>query len=321
MNRTPQPTGVSFSVIIPVHNRAEVVERTLRSVASQTYSQFELILVDNASTDHSLQVLEDFASGHSSMHITVAVEPKPGACAARNRGLAMASGEWVAFFDSDDVMHPTLLESYAQCISACQGNADIVMAGGRIIAPDGHVERQMPLFTTDCIGHQLLHSMLSTQCYAVRRSTIEAVGGWDEALPRWQDYELGARLLLGGARITAVPEVLIDVMMSGEASITGTSFSRQHEQLEHVLDLVTRHIDTSQATNKRRLKRLVDFRRLSLAATYDSEGNRDLAASLLSKAMAGLKPNRAMHRVLMWLYRRIASGKRGSARVAHLLIR
>lgn len=321
MKHATEPSQVTFSVIIPVHNRAGVVERTLHSVACQTSSDFELILVDNGSTDDSLEVLQRFANEHQGTRVSIAEEHTPGACAARNRGLAMARGEWVVFFDSDDVMHPELIGSYARRITSCEGKADVVMAGARLIAADGHVMRRLPQFVTDCTAQQILHSMLSTQCYAVRRDLVTEVGGWDNTLPRWQDYELGVRLLLRGARVTAVREVLVDVIVSGEDSITGTSFSRQHSALEHVLDLVESHIKESGPADKRRLLRLVNYRRLSLAAIYASEGADSLAAPLLERAVDGMNPSAIMRHLLMWLYRRIAAGKRGSARIAHLLIR
>ncbi len=321
MNHQQKPTCPTFSVIIPVHNRAGVVERTLRSVASQSSRDFELILVDNGSTDGTLAVLQQFAAEHRQMPVTVAVEPVAGACAARNRGLLTASGEWVVFFDSDDVMHPELIERYARRIATAGGKTDVVITGARLIAADGSVIRRLPQFSTDCTAQQILHSMLSTQCYAVRRETVERAGGWDTSLSRWQDYELGVRLLLGGARVTAMREVMVDVMVSGEDSITGTSFSRQHSILEHVLDMVESHIANSNVADKRRLTRLVDYRRLSLAATYDNEGETVLAQALLERALAGLKPSPPMRHTLMWLYRRITAGKRGSARLAHLLIR
>lgn len=321
MKHATEPSQVTFSVIIPVHNRAGVVERTLHSVACQTSSDFELILVDNGSTDDSLEVLQRFANEHQGTRVSIAEEHTPGACAARNRGLAMARGEWVVFFDSDDVMHPELIGSYARRIISCGDKADVVMAGARLIAADGHVMRRLPQFVTDCTAQQILHSMLSTQCYAVRRDLVTEVGGWDNTLPRWQDYELGVRLLLRGARVTAVREVLVDVIVSGEDSITGTSFSRQHSALEHVLDLVESHIKESGPADKRRLLRLVNYRRLSLAAIYASEGADSLAAPLLERAVDGMNPSAIMRHLLMWLYRRIAAGKRGSARIAHLLIR
>ncbi len=321
MKHATEPAQATFSVIIPVHNRASVVECTLHSVACQTSSDFELILIDNGSTDGTLDVLRHFADRHRDMRIDIAEEPTPGACAARNRGLEIAHGEWVVFFDSDDVMHPQLIDSYAHRIASCGGKTDVVIAGARLIATDGHVLRRLPQFVTDCTAQQILHSMLSTQCYAVRRNLVIEAGGWDATLPRWQDYELGIRLLLHGARVTAVREVMVDVMVSGENSITGTSFSRQHSVLEHVLDMVESHIKESHPAGERRLLRLVNYRRLSLAAIYTSEGANDLAAPLLERAIDGMNPSPVMRRLLMWLYRRISTGKRGSARIAHLLIR
>jgi len=311
----------SLSVIIPVRNRASVVGRTLQSVAAQTVPPAELILVDNGSTDGTAEVLRRFAQSHPSLHVTVAAEPQPGACAARNRGLAMARGEWVAFFDSDDVMHPTLLESYLHCICRHGGNVDVVMAQGRIIGTDGRQLRRMPVFASDCLAQHVLHGMLSTQCYAARRSLVTAAGGWDTTLPRWQDYELGGRLLLKGARVAvAGGGVLVDVMRSGEASITGTSFSRHHAQLEHALDVVEADIARSGHPGSRRLQRLVGFRRLTLAAHYRREGQPQLAAPLLSRTLAGIAPSPLQRAALQWLYRRIAAGRRGSARLArHLL--
>ncbi len=311
----------SLSVIIPVRNRASVVGRTLQSVAAQTVPPHELILVDNGSTDGTAAVLRSFAQSHPELHVTVAAEPQPGACAARNRGLAMARGEWVAFFDSDDVMHPTLLQSYQQCICRHGGSVDLVMAQGRIIGTDGRLLRRMPLFAADCLAQHLLHGMLSTQCYAARRSLVEAAGGWDATLPRWQDYELGVRLLLARPRVAvAGRQVLVDVMRSGEESITGTSFSRHHAQLERALDVVEADIARSARPDSRRLQRLVDFRRLTLAAHYQREGQPQLARPLLRRALAGITPSPLLRAALLWLYRRIAAGRRGSARLArHLL--
>ncbi len=326
----------SLSVIIPVRNRASVVGRTLQSVAAQTVPPHELILVDNGSTDGTAAVLRGFAQSHPELHAVVVSEPQLGACAARNRGLAMASGEWVAFFDSDDVMHPTLLESYLRCIARHSCDADVVMVQGRIIGTDGRLLRRMPLFATDCLAQHVLHGMLSTQCYAARRSLVTAVGGWDITLPRWQDYELGVRLLLSGARVAvAGSQVLVDVMRSGEESITGTSFSRHHAQLEHVLDVVEADIARSSGPDSRpqprpdsrrprpdcrRLRRLVNFRRLTLAAHYQREGQPQLARPLLERALIGIAPSPLQRIALQGLYRRIAAGHRGSARLArHLL--
>ena len=97
-----------ITVVIPVRDRAGVVGRTLDSVAAQTLRPFSVVLVDNGSTDGTRAVLDRWQREMSAVgpDVTVISEPRPGACAARNAGLAVVRTPWVMFFDSDDVMLP-----------------------------------------------------------------------------------------------------------------------------------------------------------------------------------------------------------------------
>ena len=114
------------SVIIPVYNRAQLVVRTLQSVLAQSLSPIEVILVDNNSSDDTIDVLQAFKRQHcsSTFNVTVAQEKRQGAARARNLGATMASGEWLLFFDSDDTMEPYMLEKYLDV--AQRENADMV---------------------------------------------------------------------------------------------------------------------------------------------------------------------------------------------------
>src|ERR1700730_18180990 len=93
----------SFSVVIPTHNRARLLERALHSVSSQTFTDFEAIVVDDGSTDATQQTL---ASRRSFPFRFVTHERAKGVAAARNRGVAEAAGEFVVFLDDDDELHP-----------------------------------------------------------------------------------------------------------------------------------------------------------------------------------------------------------------------
>ena len=110
---------MDLSIIIPVYNREKIVSATLNCVAAQTFRPLNLILVDNNSSDGTLQVLLDFKEAHQTpdFSITVLQESTPGACAARNCGLRAARSEWIMFFDSDDLMTPDYVEQYALAIS------------------------------------------------------------------------------------------------------------------------------------------------------------------------------------------------------------
>ncbi|HNL04843.1 MAG TPA: glycosyltransferase family 2 protein, partial [Bacteroidia bacterium] len=89
-----------FSVIMPVYNRAELVKDSIASVLSQRFDDFELICIDDGSTDNTLDVLKEIAN--KDRRIKLISHQNKGRCAARNNGINAASGEWIAFLDSDD---------------------------------------------------------------------------------------------------------------------------------------------------------------------------------------------------------------------------
>ena len=111
------------SVVIPTHNRAQTLSRTLESVWAQTHRPIELILVDDGSTDATPQVVADWAAQHEAAPDFVVrrlYQDNAGANAARNRGIAAAEGAYVAFLDSDDRWQPDKL---AKQIAVLRGDA------------------------------------------------------------------------------------------------------------------------------------------------------------------------------------------------------
>lgn len=103
-----------FSVVIPVHNKAPHVERSIQSVLNQKFEKFELIIVDDASTDSSLDKINE----HDDSRIKVLhrTEPGPGGYAARNLGIREAKAKWVAFLDADDKWEPSHLQYYFRLV-------------------------------------------------------------------------------------------------------------------------------------------------------------------------------------------------------------
>ena len=97
-----------FSVVIPVYNKGPHIHRSISSVLNQTFQDFELILVNDASTDNSQEEIEKFKDKRISLYHRE--EPGPGGYAARNRGIEKAKGEWIAFLDADDEWYPNHLE-------------------------------------------------------------------------------------------------------------------------------------------------------------------------------------------------------------------
>ncbi len=322
---------MKFSIIIPVYNRAHIVHRTLDSVVAQTHRPLELVLVDNCSTDDTLAVLQRFASEHEApdLHIAVVQESHHTAGAARNRGFEKATGEWVIFFDSDDEMAPHLVERYNKVIGRHNGELDVVSARSRVVMPDGTTLTH-PYFKHDIFAVHILHSQLSTQRYAVRREFFASTDGWNINLPGWNDWESGMRLLLARPRIAFMGgRIDINIIHSGTESITGTEFHSRHGQWEHVIDVIENEVRCSSLKNKRRYYRLLDYRRMVLAAQYEREGHPELARPLCRLAYANLQQSYdnslawrvAVSPILKWLFRRIVDGRRGSARIARLILR
>lgn len=322
---------MEVSIIIPVYNRAQVVQRTLDSVLRQTHRPLQVVLVDNCSTDDTLSVLQRFRLEHASPEFKVEVlqESHHTAGAARNRGFEAATGEWVLFFDSDDEMRPQLVERYVQQIEKHDGDLDLISAKGLLMFPDGTSER-LPFSRYDVVAFQLLHSQLATQRYAVRRKFFAATDQWNIDLPGWNDWELGMRLLLARPRLAFMGGAT-DVVIhhSGSDSITGTEFHSRQGQWEHVIDIVKNEVRCSRLKNQRRYLRLLDYRRIVLAAQYEREGHPEMSKPLCKSAFYALRGsynNRWQWRwvvgpAVKWMFRRIVAGKRGSARVAQLLFR
>lgn len=312
-----------FTIIIPVYNRAEIVKPTLASVLAQTYRPLQVVLVDNDSSDDSLKVLQEFQAQHSAdgFEVVVAQESHHTASATRNRGFAEAKGDWVLFFDSDDTMRPTLVESYRNAITQHHGALDLVATKACLHSLDGN-QRELPFFTTDLFANQILHSILATQRYAVRRVYFAKFGGWNNDVLQWDDWELGIRLMLGQPRVATISDALVDIYESGEASITGTNFSDRIGRWEQALDEATHQVANSNHPEKERMLHLIDFRRIVLAAHYAKEGKAEAARELYAPAYRRLAASSPLRRLtLPLLYHITSKGLRGASRLAKHLIR
>ncbi|MDY5009519.1 MAG: glycosyltransferase, partial [Sodaliphilus sp.] len=253
--------------------------------------------------------------------VVVAQESHHTASATRNRGFAEAKGDWVLFFDSDDTMRPTLVESYRNAITQHGGALDLVATKACLHSLDGNL-RNLPFFTTDLFANQILHSIFSTQRYAVRREYFAKFGGWNNDVLQWDDWELGIRLMLGQPRVATISDALVDIYESGEASITGTNFSDRIGRWEQALDEATHQVANSNHPEKKRMLHLIDFRRIVLAAHYAKEGKTEAARELYAPVYRRLAAGSPLRRIILpLLYHITSKGLRGASRLAKCLIR
>lgn len=190
------------SVIVPTYNRAGVVGDTIEDLFQQTYQNIEIIVVDDGSTDETQLKLTSYGD-----RIRWTAQKNAGPSAARNRGIAMANGEIVAFQDSDDVWHPTKIERQVSllqragpsvvccvCDSIVQLPNCVVRAFER--APVNFpIEEGIWLNVPEVLATRFF---LFNQVVAVRRDVLARIGGFDESLRLMEDLQLALRLSLEG---------------------------------------------------------------------------------------------------------------------------
>ena len=212
-----------YTIVIPYRDRAAFLPETLASLPPDA----AIILVDNGSTDDSAALCHDFAATRP--NVRCISQPSGGAAAARNAGLAAVETEWVYFFDSDDVYSAPV--AFFQWPDVTSYDAlDVICLPTQMerSTPDGTRLIPRDFRPTASPAGQILISMLATQTMLLRTAFLRRIGGWNETLPVWNDWELGLRVLLNAPRLqwvaTSTPYHRIRLHA---ASLTGSRFSER----------------------------------------------------------------------------------------------
>ncbi len=194
--RTPsasmRPERPLFSIIVPVFNAGAYLDRAIASVRAQTWTDFELILVDDGSTDDAI----GRASAIRDSRLRILRQANAGAPSALNRGLAAASGEHVAFLDADDFWAPSKLERHRQSFQA-HPDADVTFTGLVYVGADDaplHLPPRRPTGTFTFEQLFVDYVIGCSSAIAVRKSAMAVVGDVDPAFPYMYDLDLVLRL-------------------------------------------------------------------------------------------------------------------------------
>ena len=185
----PRP---AVSVILPAYDAEHTVREAVESVLRQSDVDLELLAVDDGSTDRTLDVL-------SSLHdprLLVLAGTNAGPAAARNRGIARARGDVVAFIDADDLWLPGTLRAHletfrripAAAVAYCWANH--VDRNGQYVCPDRRVAVEGDVYR-EVLAHNFIDSVSTV---AIRKAALDEVGGFDESLPVIEDWDLYVRL-------------------------------------------------------------------------------------------------------------------------------
>jgi glycosyltransferase involved in cell wall biosynthesis len=217
----------TVSVIIPTFNRSSRVINAIESVLRQTYTDFEIVVIDDGSTDDTLESLKPYVG-----RIKYIYQQNRGASAAQNKGVALATGKWISILGDDDDWLPTKLEcqfeAIAKCGDECGGcftNCQFIVDGvlrQTIFAEAGFKDHQRFGILDDWFRHQVeRYPIIWTQSLLVQRSLFNELGGFDENMAINEDLDLIFRIALK-TRLCFVSEPLVRIDRSlSQTRLTG----------------------------------------------------------------------------------------------------
>lgn len=218
-NKEKNMPNVLVSVVMPVYNRENVIRRAVDSVLNQTYMPLEVIVVDDGSTDNTVNIVKQYTDNR----VRLICQEHGGANKARNTGIEQANGTYIAFQDSDDEwlsekleMQIKLMEEHGYRACYCPYNLyenDAVCA-----VPFDYSD--VDKYQADLCCTLSIHNVVSTQTLVIERGVLDMLGAecFDAQMPRWQDYEFVIRVA-GYVEIGYVNKPLVNVYRS-ETSIS-----------------------------------------------------------------------------------------------------
>lgn len=322
------------SLVVPMHNRQQLIERCLDSLLAQEYRPLEVLLVDNASTDATRLRAAQWMEAHHSQAVakdcTFALldEARQGADYARHTGLLRARGEYVAFFDDDDEFSPHFIGQMLAALRA-KPEARWVHCRTLMVMPDGR-EQVRAGWPQPTLADHLLGALISTQSFVAEREWLSNLRAWTPHLPLWDDYYLGALLLLHAPSPAWCKGVFHRIVQHAQ-SLTGAQLSPKWEQaaatlevLQALLHQATQHTLLSHKA-LRSAQRALFLRAHLTAGLLRREGSANAAQALLARWTAAApttyQPSALLRLMGCILESYTAWGGRGAWRMALLLCR
>jgi glycosyltransferase involved in cell wall biosynthesis len=224
------------SIIVPAYNTAQYIEATVKSVLAQTYTSYELIVVNDGSPD--TPAMERALAPYRD-RIVYLVQDNRGIAAARNAALAVARGRYVALLDSDDTWEPDYLAVQVAALDADPTLA-VVYPNALLVGDHPHAGRTyMDVCSSN--GPVTFEALLTQRCQVfisalIRRTSIDRVGGFDPELRSVEDFDLWLRLLAAGERLGYHRRVLVRFLKR-----RGSMSSDPVWMAEHVLIVLDKH--------------------------------------------------------------------------------
>jgi glycosyltransferase involved in cell wall biosynthesis len=192
--KTVDSDGIKFSVIIPLYNKEHSIASTVRSVLDQTYRDFELIIVNDGSTDNSRDVVRSIID----KRIIIADKPNGGVSSARNRGIELSHNQYIVFLDADDFWFPFCLEEFS-CLISEFNEAQVFctnynMTGKNHPGSENRYYVDDYYYTSAYFMAKWSIPIMLTGCVAVRRDAFNSIGYFNQDITHGEDIDMWLRL-------------------------------------------------------------------------------------------------------------------------------
>lgn len=204
------------SVIMPAYNAAKYITASIDSVLAQTYTNWELVIVNDGSVDNTEEVVRPYLHDPRIVHLQ---QPNGGISRARNNGVAKARGEYIAFLDSDDLALPRRL---AEQVAFLDAYPTYGLVYSRFVSfyddhPDVVFRYQRAQYTGNVLKPLLYHSFICPSTVMIKKNVFQSVGGFNADFRDAEDWDLWRRLAYRGVLFGAISEPLVKTRLHADS--------------------------------------------------------------------------------------------------------
>lgn len=225
-----------ISVVIPTHNRLDLLKNAIQSVVNQTYKNIEIIVVDDASSCNNKDIVESFRRSI----IYYRFETNQGGNVCRNKGVELATGEYIAFLDDDDVWHSEKLEKQYQLMN--ETDVDLCYTGRNIIVVDEKLQEinrrysfSRPKFVSLKKSIMQKNFIGTTSSILIKKEKFLDTDGFCIKMPALQDYEFYIRFIYNDFKVIGIDDGLVDYYIYQKKSAISKTLKKRFDAAKQMI--------------------------------------------------------------------------------------